>query len=87
VAGLVVLNLLLLGGVYMKFGGEKKAEAQIGKVGMDIATVAGMSNNQSIVYILDVNTGQLAAVKTDALNNRIERVAVRNVAEDMKRLK
>jgi hypothetical protein len=87
VAGLVVLNLLLAGGVYLRFGGEKKADAQIGKVAMDIATVAGQSNNQSIVYIMDVNTGQLAAVKTDALNNRIERVAVRNVAADIQRLK
>jgi hypothetical protein len=85
VAGLIVLNLMLGIGVYLRLG-ERSAQAQIGKPAVDIATVAGQSNNNAIVYILNVATGDLVAVRPDPINNRVDLVTKTNVAADMKRV-
>jgi len=83
VAGLIVLNVLLGVGVYLRW--EPKANAQIGKGTGEYATVAGTSYNQSIVYILEVNTGKLVAVRTDG--GKVMAVAAHDVSADIKRLK
>lgn len=85
VAGLMVLNLVLGAGVYLRM--EQKAQAQIGRKASTYATVAGQSANTSIIYVLDVSTGNLAALKSDVLNGKVTLVARRNVAEDIKHLK
>jgi hypothetical protein len=79
---------MLGAGVYLRFG-ERTAQAQqIGRAGGDFATVAGQANGtQSIIFILDVNDGVLAALQTDVVNKIVKRVAVRNVADDIKRIK
>jgi hypothetical protein len=85
VAGLIVLNLILGAGIYLRFG-EKTAQAQIGRPAGDFATVAGQANGFSVIYILDVNNGVLAALQPDIASRSIKRVAVRNVGDDIKRL-
>jgi len=86
VAGLVVLNGMLALGVYQRF--EPKANAQIG-VGAraDIASVAGPANGATIIYMLDVNSGKLVALRLDLANSRIERVAGRDVGQDLKQVR
>jgi len=86
VAGLIILNILLGVGCYLRFG-EKTAQAQIGRPGGDFATVAGQGNNNSVIYILDVNDGVLAVLQTDVMNRNVKRLAVRNVGDDIKRMK
>jgi hypothetical protein len=85
VAGLVVLNGMLAVGVYQRLA-EPRAQAQIG-VGArpDIASVAGTSNGATVVYLLDVNSGKLVALRVDVANSRVDRAAQRNVAADLQR--
>lgn len=84
VAGLVLLNGMLGVGVYQRLA-EPKANAQIGVARTDIAAVAGPANGATIIYLLDVNSGGLVALRMDIANNRIDRVAVRNVGADLRR--
>ena len=86
VAGLIVVNLLLGAGVYLRLGGETPAKAQIGGGMRNLATVAGQANNQSIVYILDVNTGILVAMDNNP-GQGVKFLARRDVAQDLKRIK
>ena len=86
VTGLVVLNGILGVGVYERLA-EPKAQAQIGSSPANIATVAGIINNATVVYALDVNTGALAAIRVDVTNNRVEPVAKRNVAADLAKIR
>ncbi|HVT79333.1 MAG TPA: hypothetical protein VHM90_01640 [Phycisphaerae bacterium] len=83
VAGLVVLNGMLAVGAYQRLA-EPKAHAQIG-VGAraDIAAVAGPANGATAIYMLDVNSGKLVALRLDVANNRLDRVAQRNVGQDL----
>ena len=85
VAGLIVLNLILGVGVYLRLG-EKTAQAQVGRVG-DYAIVAGQGNGGvSVLYILNDNDGWLAALQTDVVSRQVKRIAVRNVGDDIKRM-
>jgi hypothetical protein len=84
VGGLVVLNLLLGGAVWMRLGGEQKAQAQFGRGQANISVVSGFSGGQAIVYVLEANTGQLLAVKTDPVNRRVDLLTRRNVGQDMR---
>jgi hypothetical protein len=87
VAGLVMLNLVLGAGVWMRVGGEKQAYGQIGAARANFATVSGFTNNASTIFLLDVSNGRLAAVQVDITGRRIQPVASRNVADDLQRLK
>jgi len=86
VTGLIVLNLMLGIGVYLRLG-EKSANAQIGRAAPQIATVAGQANNNSVIYILDVNTGELIALKNDLVNKRVDPLDRTNVAAAMARIR
>jgi len=83
VAGLVVLNLLLGAGMYMRFGGERSAQAQIGGGGSDYAVVSGFNNNQTLLYIMEVRSGNMVVVRTDPVNHKAELAAIRRVGEDL----
>ncbi len=86
VAGLVFLNVLLGAAVFHRIA-ERSAQAQgIGAARTDVASVAGTSNGQSVIYMLDVNTGQLIALRLDVTNRQIGRVAALNVAEQLRRI-
>jgi hypothetical protein len=83
VAGLVVLNLMLGIGVYQRM--ESKAEAQIGRGAGNYATVAGQANMDCVVYILEVNTGRLVALKANG--GDVKPMASRDIAKDLERIK
>jgi hypothetical protein len=87
VAGLFVLNAVLGIGVYMHLGGEQSAYAQIGGVGHDYVSVAGYLNNDSVVYLLEPNSGRLVAISTNMANRRLSVLARRNITEDIRRLR
>ncbi len=70
VAGLVVLNLVLGVGVYLRIGGEKAAYAQIG-AGRSYVTVAGTINNDNIIYVLESSTGRLAAIRVNPVDRKV----------------
>ena len=86
VVGLGALNLLLAGGVYFRLA-ERPALAQIGVQRTDVAAVAGSTGGQTILYMLDVNTGALRAVKLDMTNRRIDLMATSDVAADLSRIR
>jgi hypothetical protein len=83
VAGLVVLNVMLGIGVYLRM--ESKAQAQIGRGAGNYATVAGQANMDSVVYILEVTKGQLVALKTNG--GDVRKMAERDIAKDLERIK
>jgi hypothetical protein len=85
-AGLIVLNVLLGAGVYLRFGGENAAYAQIGRGGGEFATVSGNNNGQAIVYILEANTGRLIAIRADPVNRKVELIGGKDVASDLARM-
>lgn len=84
VGGLVVLNLLLGGAVWLRLGGERKAEAQIGGGGGNVAVISGYSGGQSIVYMLETTSGELIAVKADPVNRQVALMSRRNVGADLR---
>jgi len=84
VAGLVVLNGILGAGVYQKLA-ERPAQAQIGGGGRNIVSIAGISNGQTVIYLLDATSGNLVATRVDVANSRFDVPMKRNVAEDLKR--
>lgn len=87
VAGLALLNLVLVAGVYYRLM-ERPASAQIGGGhAADLASVAGINNGQTILYIMDSNTGMLHALRVDVTNRRVEPVAQANISQDLQRLR
>jgi hypothetical protein len=86
-SGLVLLNLILGTAVYQKIGGERAAFAQIGAQKINIASVAGVQNGQTMIYMLDVGSGRLIAIRVDMANRTTNRVAGRDVAADLRNLR
>ena len=87
VAGLIVLNLILGVGVYQRLV-EQKATAQgIGRAVPQVATVAGQAGGNSVIYILDVNTGRMVALKNDIVSKRIDIIDTVDVAADLARIR
>jgi len=85
VAGLVVLNGILGIGVYQRIA-ERPAVAAGGIGGApktDVTAVAGNTNGQTIIYMLDVNSGILIAQRVDVAQNRLDVISKRNVAGDL----
>jgi len=87
VAGLIVLNVLLGAGLWMRMGGEKTAMAQIGAAQSDYTAVVGYSNQQSFIYMLQLSTGRLVALRVDPINHRVDAVAAKNVTQDLTRVR
>jgi hypothetical protein len=84
IAGLIVLNLVLGVAVYLRLGGERAAQAQIGGARGDYSVVAGNgSNNTSIVYILDASTGRLLALRTDPVNHKVDYAGGKIITTDL----
>jgi hypothetical protein len=84
--GLIVLNVLLGIGVWMRIGGEKAAYGQVGGAKNYVA-VAGYSNNDTVVYVLEASSGHLVAIKTSTIDRKITLSAARNVTDDFNRIK
>jgi hypothetical protein len=86
-SGLVLLNLILGTAVYQKIGGERAAFAQIGQQKLNVASVAGVQNGQTMIYMLDISSGGLIAIRVDLANRTANRIASRNVAADLRSLR
>jgi hypothetical protein len=87
VAGLVVLNGILGVGVYQRLGGDRTAQAQIGGgARMELVSIAGVLNGQTVIYVMDANSGMLVARRIDAANARMDPPIRRDVAADLRRL-
>jgi len=86
VCGLVFLNVVLGVGVYQHLF-EQPAMAQAIGAGAkpDIVAVAGSSSGQTAVYLLDVTTGKLIALRLDVTNKQMNPVAQANVADALNR--
>jgi hypothetical protein len=85
-AGLIVLNVLLGAGVYMRLA-ERSATAQIGAAKSDFAVVAGANNGGGIIYIMDATSGRILAIRTDPVNRQVSLAAARNIADDLARFR
>ena len=86
VAGLVVLNGILGVGVYQRLGGERTAQAQIGAVRRDVVSIAGMSNGQTVIYLLDASSGLLVATRLDVAQGRFDAPIRRDVGADLRKI-
>jgi hypothetical protein len=85
VAGLVVLNGILGVGVYQRLG-ERQAQAQIGAARLDVVSIAGVSNGQTVIYLLDANSGILLARRIDVANGRFDPPIRRDVGADLRKI-
>ena len=87
-AALIVLNVVLFAGLVVTFLGPapREASAQFGggqQYTMIAGTVSGGAD-QAAVYIMDISTGRLAAVRFNSANSKFEGgVAGRAIAEDI----
>lgn len=84
IAGLVTLNVLLGVGVAVKLFADRTAYAQIGG-NRDYAVVSGYLNQQSVLYVLDVSSGRLIALRQDVPNRKVYPAATKNVMDDLRR--
>jgi hypothetical protein len=87
-AGLIVLNGILGVGVFQRTM-ERRADAQMGGIGgpnLDVVTLAGISNGQTVIYLLDANSGILLARRIDVANQRFDPPIRRDVATDLRKI-
>lgn len=87
--GLVTVNLVLAGGMVLKFGGpsstlESAAYAQ-SRNRANYIVASGHTNGQPIQYVLDTNSGNLRAYSIDSGKKDIFSVASVNVENDARR--
>jgi len=87
VAGLLVLNGILGVGVYQRLG-ERPAQAQAIGAGVrrDVVSIAGMSNGQTVIYLLDANSGLLVATRLDVARGTFDAPIRHDVGTDLKRI-
>jgi hypothetical protein len=86
-AGLVVLNGILGIGVYQRLA-ERPAQAQAigGGARRDVASIAGVVNGQTVIYLLDASSGLLVATRIDVANNRFDPPIRRDVGTDLRKI-
>jgi hypothetical protein len=88
VAGLVIVNGILGVGVYQRLM-ERSTQAQMGGIGgpkLDLVSIAGVSNGQPVIYIMDANSGILLARRIDLSNQRFDPPVRRDVGSDLRRI-
>jgi hypothetical protein len=52
----------------------------------ELLSVAGTSKNQTVLYVMDTNTGILQVRRVDMTNKRIEAPIQHNVGNDLRRI-
>lgn len=86
-AGLILVNAVLLASLVVTALGPAPARAQFGTGSqylMISGTVTGR-DSQAAVYIVELQSGRVAAIMFNGSNNTLEIIAGRNVAEDATR--
>ena len=86
-AVLVILNAVLLSAIAMTFGANpQSAQAQLGGGGQYLILAGSTQQReaQEVIYVMQVNTGQVAAVLVNSGNKRVDRLAPRDVSRDLR---
>ena len=84
---LVALNLVLLVALAVVTISPQPAEAQVGLRQSEYIMVSGVVRGraqQAVVYIIDLSTGQMAAIFHDANTGKSQFIAGRNMSMDAK---
>jgi len=86
-AVLVILNAVLIAAIAMTFGATtQEANAQgIGGGGsyLIIAGNTSQRNQQAVIYVMQVNTGRVAAFFVNSGTGDVDVIAARNIATDL----
>lgn len=85
-AALILLNVVLLAGLVVTVFSPQPAAAQFagGSQYLMIAGDVTGREQQAAVYIINLQTSQMAAVMFNTANNNLEVVAGRTVGEDLR---
>ncbi len=86
VSGLIALNLLLALALFQRLGFDRPAYAQLGGNKSYVA-VAGYSVGDTVVYVLEVTSGRLVAIRTSSIDRKVTVSAGRNITADFARVK
>ncbi len=87
-AGLILINAVLLASLVVAAFSPEPAQAQLGGGGGQYLMIAGNvtgRDSQAAVYIIELRSGRIAAIMFNGSNNNLEIVAGRNVSEDANR--
>ncbi|HEX7010189.1 MAG TPA: hypothetical protein VF184_09410 [Phycisphaeraceae bacterium] len=86
-AALVVLNVALLAALIVTMLSPAPAQAQLGRAAHRYLMIAGHSAeraNQSVVYIIDLDTSQMVAGVFNSANNTFDFFAGRTIVNDIR---
>lgn len=86
-AGLILINAVLLASLVVTAFSPAPAQAQFGAGGQYLMIAGDVVGRdaQAAVYIIELQTGRVAAVLFNGSNNTLEFIAGRNVSEDATR--
>ncbi len=87
-AGLILINAVLLASLVVAAFSPEPAAAQFGSGGGEYLMIAGDVTGrdaQAAVYIIDMRSGRVAAILFNGSNNTLELIAGRNVSDDTSR--
>jgi hypothetical protein len=87
-AGLILINAVLLASLVVASFSPAPAQAQLGGSGGEYLMISGAVTGrtaQAAVYIIELRSGRVAAIMFNGDNNEIEVIAGRNVSNDANR--
>jgi len=87
-AGLILINAVLLASLVVTSFSPQPAQAQFGSAGGQYLMIAGTvtgRKNQAAVYITDIQSGRVVAVMFNGSNNTLDFIAGRDVSKDTSR--
>lgn len=87
-AGLILINAVLLASLVVTAFSPAPAQAQFGGSGGQYLMIAGDvtgRSSQAAVYIIDMQSGKVVAVMFNGSNNTLEFIAGRDVSQDAER--
>lgn len=86
-AVLAILNAVLIAAIAMTFGpGVSEAEAQGLGRGGEYLMIAGNSQQrqqQAVIYVMEVNTGRVAAFFVNSANGNVDLIGARDISADV----
>lgn len=87
-AGLILINAVLLASLVVTAFSPAPAQAQFGGMGGQYLMIAGDVTGrdaQAAVYIIDMQSGKVVSIMFNGSNNTLEFIAGRDVSEDATR--